>query len=46
MTFNFILFTITIKKREYSGQELEKLVKQQKYEQERQDNLSRIDKWK
>ncbi|ARK29189.1 YrzI family small protein [Halalkalibacter krulwichiae] len=33
MTFTFLLFTITIKKRTYSGEELERLVRQQKLEE-------------
>ncbi|MFC0561811.1 YrzI family small protein [Halalkalibacter alkalisediminis] len=30
MTFTFLLFTISIKKRKYTGEDLERLVRQQK----------------
>ncbi|WP_081734127.1 YrzI family small protein [Halalkalibacter akibai] len=45
MTFHFILFTITVKKRKYSGKELEQIVKQQKYQDEHQDRVSRLQNW-
>lgn len=33
MTFTFLLFTISIKKREYTGEQLERLVRQQKLQE-------------
>ncbi|MCL7746973.1 MULTISPECIES: YrzI family small protein [Halalkalibacter] len=33
MTFTFLLFTISIKRRQYTGEELERLVRQQKLEE-------------
>ncbi|MFC0473664.1 YrzI family small protein [Halalkalibacter kiskunsagensis] len=45
MTFHFILFTITIKKRKYSGLDLERVLEQQKLEQERQEQIARIQNW-
>ncbi|WP_081727625.1 YrzI family small protein [Halalkalibacter wakoensis] len=33
MTFTFLIFTITIKKRQYTGKDLEKLVRQQKLDE-------------
>ncbi|WP_084138579.1 YrzI family small protein [Halalkalibacter okhensis] len=33
MTFSFLLFTITIKRRKYTGEELERLVRQQKLDE-------------
>ncbi|WP_084138580.1 YrzI family small protein [Halalkalibacter okhensis] len=46
MTFHFILFTITIKKRQYTGKQLEQMVRQQNYSQEHQERMARIEKWK
>lgn len=45
MTFHFILFTITIKKRTYNGEELQRIVEQQKFEQERKDQLDYLQYW-
>ncbi|ARK29188.1 YrzI family small protein [Halalkalibacter krulwichiae] len=42
MTFHFILFTITIKKRTYSGEQLEQFVLQQQNEQERQERIQQL----
>ncbi|MEC2072093.1 YrzI family small protein [Alkalihalophilus marmarensis] len=45
MTLSFIFFTITIKKRNYSGKDLERLVEQQKYEDQIQQRLARFQHW-
>jgi uncharacterized protein (TIGR02413 family) len=45
MTFHFILFTITIEKRKYTGKELERIVKQQKYQEEYQQRIKQLQNW-
>ncbi|MBP3951428.1 YrzI family small protein [Bacillus suaedae] len=41
MTFSFLLFTVSIKKRYLSGPELEEVIRQKKYEREVQQHLTR-----
>ncbi|WP_413376671.1 YrzI family small protein [Alkalihalobacillus sp. 1P02AB] len=43
MTFHFLVFTITIKKRSYTEEELQQLIRQEKINQEISDRLSKID---
>ncbi|MFC0561810.1 YrzI family small protein [Halalkalibacter alkalisediminis] len=45
MTFHFILFTITIKKKTYTGEELQRIVEQQNYQAERQEKLDHLRYW-